>query len=141
MLELNKIPAIILLDDEEIINLINKTVIRRSGYKGEIFDFETVDSALSFIRKLLDENRSPTTPYLLLLDLNMPEFSGWDFLNNFLSLEEEEKKQFKIVILTSSVDPNDVTKSSKYKDITSFSIKPLTQKSFFKIIESIKTES
>lgn len=134
-MELNSLPAIFLIDEEEIVNMINKTVIRRSGFKGEIKDFQSGQEAFDFIQKLVTQNGPPSQPYLILLDLNMPEFSGWDFLNKFLSLSELHRKQFKISILTSSVNPEDVTKSSKYKDVVQFSFKPLTKDSFLKIIE------
>jgi CheY-like chemotaxis protein len=137
MTVLDNIPAIFLIDEEEIVNMINKTVIRRAGYKGEIKDFQSGQEAFLFIKRLVANTPTPANPYLLLLDLNMPGFSGWDFLNNFLSLKEEERKQFKISILTSSVDPLDITKSSQFKDVVQFSFKPLTKNSFLKIVESI----
>ena len=136
-MELKKIPAIFLIDDEEIVNLINKTVIRRAGYQGQIFDFDSGNEAFASIEKLIAKNPPPATPYLLLLDLNMPDFSGWDFLNKFLSLEDNDRKQFKISILTSSVSPEDVKKSETFEDVVQFSFKPLTVETFQKIIHSI----
>ena len=134
-MEMNSLPAIFLIDEEEIVNMINKTVIRRAGYKGEIKDFQSGQEAFDFIQKVVTQNGPPPQPYLILLDLNMPGFSGWDFLNKFLSLKPEFRKQFKISILTSSVNPEDITKSSQFTDVVQFSFKPLTKDSFLKILD------
>lgn len=139
MKRLNDIPAILLLDEEEIVNMINKTVIRRAGYIGEIFAFQSGQKGFNFIEKLVSQNPPPKHPYLLLLDLNMPGFSGWDFLNRFLSLKDTERKQFKIAILTSSDSQSDIEESSKFQDVIQFSFKPLTKNSLFKIIEVLNT--
>jgi len=102
-MELNSLPAIFLIDEEEIVNMINKTVIRRSGFKGEIKDFQSGQDAFDFIQKVVAQNEPPPQPYLILLDLNMPGFSGWDFLNKFLSLSEKHRKQFKITSVRETI--------------------------------------
>ncbi|WP_291779003.1 response regulator [Cecembia sp.] len=138
MKKLNDIPAILLIDEEEIVNMINKTVIRRTGYQGEIMAFQSGQEGFNFIEKLVSQNGPTKHPYLLLLDLKMPGFSGWDFLNKFLSLKESDRKQFKIAILTSSDKESDIEESNKYKEVLQFSFKPLTKHSFLKIIDAIQ---
>jgi response regulator of citrate/malate metabolism len=132
---LEKIPMIILLDDEDAVNMINKIVIRRSGYSGDIRQFCSAKKAIVFFQQLVQENSAPKVPYLVLLDLNMPDFSGWDFLNKFLEFKEFEQKQFNIAILSFSKDKEDIFMSNNYKNVAFYSIKPLTKESFKKILE------
>jgi CheY-like chemotaxis protein len=64
---------------------------------------------------------------IILLDLNMPIMSGWEFLERFEELDEIIKKQVKIYILSSSVDPRDKERAGKNKDVEDYIVKPLTK--------------
>ncbi|WP_287059311.1 response regulator, partial [Algoriphagus sp.] len=60
----------------------------------------------------------------LFLDLNMPEMTGWDFLDNF----DSQKNEAEIYILSSSVDERDINKASKYQVVKDYLSKPLIKK-------------
>jgi hypothetical protein len=53
---------------------------------------------------------------------------GFEFLQECDKLEIEGKKNIKIFMLSSSLDPADLKKSANNKYITQFIHKPLTQK-------------
>ncbi len=61
---------------------------------------------------------------MILLDLNMPQMDGWEFLDAFgtLPLAQEEVRVF---ILTSSIQPTDIEKSTQYKEVKGYFSKPL----------------
>jgi len=66
----------------------------------------------------------------------MPIWSGWDFLDNFEKLDDKIKKQIRIYMLSSSVDPGDEQRAGKNKNVADYIEKPLTQE----IIHSILKE-
>ncbi|WP_207424140.1 response regulator [Desertivirga brevis] len=65
-------------------------------------------------------------PDIILLDLNMPGVSGWDFLEMFENLRALVNKDIRVFIITSSIDPNDQAKSQRYSAVKGFYSKPLS---------------
>lgn len=63
-------------------------------------------------------------PDLLLLDINMPVWDGWDFLDELV--KNNYPKKFKIIMLSSSDHESDISKSEKYDLIDGFITKPIT---------------
>jgi CheY-like chemotaxis protein len=63
-------------------------------------------------------------PQLVLLDLNMPVWDGWDFLDEIQTLNLT--KGPKVYIMSSSVDPADKKKAETYPYVADFVVKPLT---------------
>ena len=71
---------------------------------------------------------------MVFLDINMPGKNGWDFLDEFERMCDEIKKNCKVYMLTSSIDPSDVKKSQSYETVKDFIIKPLTKEKLSKLI-------
>ncbi|MDB5116629.1 MAG: CheY chemotaxis protein or a CheY-like (receiver) domain [Mucilaginibacter sp.] len=64
-------------------------------------------------------------PDVIFLDLHMPEFSGWDFINNFEKIYPELKKPIDIYIASSSVNELDMQRSKEYPFVKDYLCKPL----------------
>ena len=62
---------------------------------------------------------------VVLLDINMPVMNGWDFLTAYRQLPEEQKSQSKIVMLTTSMNPDDELRAKTFSEIKEFNFKPL----------------
>ena len=63
-------------------------------------------------------------PELILLDLNMPIWDGWQFLDEFTKIPIKEKVV--IYILTSSNNPEDLKRAAEYKLESNYLVKPIT---------------
>ena len=64
-------------------------------------------------------------PTVLLLDINMPSMTGWDFLNVFKDYSDDIHQQFITFILSSSVDDIDREKANSNPLVCRFISKPL----------------
>lgn len=130
--------AIVLVDDDESVNYINKIVIRHFGFDGDVIPFDDSELAFDFLTGITSDflpKLDPNARYLVFLDLNMPNFNGWHFLNRYLTLHECKRKHFKFVVLTNSADPQDKMKALQYTDVIGFARKPLTINMFKDIME------
>jgi CheY-like chemotaxis protein len=107
------INRIIFVDDDTIQHMINRKNLLRIKPDVELFFFENPFKALDW----MESNEAD----LLILDVNMPEMTGW----NFLDLLKERGKEIEVKMLTSSMDPSDIEMSLNYRMVSGFLIKPL----------------
>ena len=61
-----------------------------------------------------------------LLDLNMPLMSGWEFLELFNNEKYSIFRDIPIIVLSSTIDPEDINKSKSYPNVIDFLPKPIT---------------
>ncbi|WP_448528090.1 response regulator [Raineya sp.] len=124
--------AIMLIDDNEIDNLINQKIIEAANICDYIFTHTGGKSAIEFLRNI--EKIAPITgnqglPELIFLDIDMPLMDGFQFLDEFETLSPTTKEYCKIVMLTSSINPQDMSKSKKYQYVKKYLNKPLSPES------------
>jgi CheY-like chemotaxis protein len=114
---------LVIIDDDPIDHFLLKHVLRGSNY----FDTTTYTIYGSLILDYIEENKSnpEKLPDVILVDLNMPLFSGWDFLERMQSLCLDIQKDIKVHVLTSSIRPSDRAYAEQYPFVSSFISKPL----------------
>jgi len=90
------------------------------------------------ILKFLEVNRENTDrlPDIIFLDLNMPIMDGWGFLEKYKKLQRKITKLIAIYIISSSVDPRDISRSKKYVSVKDYVFKPVTRPALEKIFDS-----
>lgn len=131
----DKMYAIMLIDDNEIDNLINQKMIESADVVENIYTHTGARSAIEFLRNAekLEGFSDKILPDIILLDIDMPLMDGFQFLDEFEKLKETTKEKCAVVMLTSSINPQDVNKSKKYKYVKRYINKPLSQDSITKI--------
>src|ERR1700749_2246245 len=66
-----------------------------------------------------------TLPDVIFLDLNMPEFTGWEFLEEFNGIYKKMKKPVDVYIMSSSINPEDRKLVNKYDFVKAMISKPI----------------
>ncbi len=128
-----KIKNIFLIDDDPIVNIISKKIIEKAEFAEKIEIYTSAGNALEELDKKFSTNKKEL-PEVVFLDINMPGKNGWDFLDEFERMCDEIKKNCKVYMLTSSIDPSDVKKSQSYETVKDFIVKPLTKEKLSKLI-------
>ncbi len=116
---------IVVVDDDPINNIITEKRFASVIEDLEMKVFEWASEALDYLKDTLE------MPDLVLLDLNMPGITGWDFLDRCQELDIEVD----VVILTSSIDNQDIEKADTYANVKAFISKPLNQMKVERIAE------
>ncbi len=121
--------AVMLIDDNEIDNLINQKMIEASGITKHIYTHTGARSAIEFLKNIevLDGLAEKVLPDVIFLDIDMPLMDGFQFLDEFEKMNDETTSKCRIVMLTSSINPQDVNKSKKYSYVKKYINKPLSQ--------------
>lgn len=101
------------VDDDPVHLFLAARLIRRANPTAQIVSFE---NAREVAEKLLSEK-----PDLIMLDLNMPEMDGWEFLETV----QHRTNLPQIVVLTSSIDPRDKARAFSFACVKDFLIKPV----------------
>jgi len=120
---------ILFIDDDPITLMLCKMVISKSLFSKEIVTAKNGEEALQYFNKLkqADGNSLLIKPQLIFLDLNMPVMGGWEFLDSFSTLEYSQYNNTKVIILSSTIDPEDLEKSNKYPMVIDFLSKPISK--------------
>lgn len=129
-----KYRTVMLIDDNEIDNLINQKMIEAAAIAGNIYTHTGAKSAIEFLRNMEKlEVAKEVLPDVIFLDIDMPLMDGFQFLDEFEKLSEATKKMCKIVMLTSSINPQDVNRTKKYPNVKLYLNKPLSHESIQKV--------
>ncbi|MBC8052630.1 MAG: response regulator [Sphingobacteriaceae bacterium] len=126
--------SLMLVDDDHIQHKIIELIIKRVNTPIKFKAYSHAQEVLSFLIK--HHKNYTLLPDLILLDLDMPEISGWDFLDIFEIFKQYFAKKVSIIILTSSVDPRDRERISMYESVKGFYSKPFTQDAMIDIFNS-----
>lgn len=119
---------LVLIDDEPIFHKIVQMTIKNSELSNQAtysFDGEVV---LDYLEEKKSDSQS--LPDYIFVDLYMPLFSGWDFLNRFQHIYKSLKKNIHIYVVSSSIDPQDIDRSKLYPFVTTFISKPVVKDVF-----------
>ncbi len=121
--------TILCVDDDPITLMLCKKVIMKSEFSKNIDTAVNGEDALKYFNNLIAGNDSKNNnyPQLIFLDLNMPVMNGWEFLDVFS--KDQYLKHFsetKVIVLSSTIDPDDIQKSKQYPMVIEFLSKPIT---------------
>ena len=128
--------SVLLIDDSEIDNFINEKIIRASYFAENVYIHTSSKSALEFLKNLQSMQIPPTEliPSYIFLDINMPILDGFHFLDAFEKFLPEFNEKIKVIMLTTSLNPGDISKAKQYKSLVNFLNKPLTEKNLNEIL-------
>ena len=91
--------TIMVIDDDDVDIRMLKRGMKKSGFDNRIEIANDGEAALCKLRQLSDADKSHS-PYIVLLDLNMPVMNGFEFLTALR--QDENLKQAVIFVLTTS---------------------------------------
>ena len=115
----------VIIDDDPCTLFYNNAVIKRFFYYSEVVSFKSPSKALDYF---YNDFRTYPSETVVLLDINMPELSGWDVLNKLKMLPGGAKEKLSIIILSSSIDPADKLRADNSSLVLGFIEKPFSVK-------------
>ncbi|NJB35002.1 response regulator [Croceivirga sp. JEA036] len=114
--------VIMLIDDDAPTNFLNKRALLKSGMVKDTITMTSAENALEYLKK----SNNNILPHMIFLDINMPGMNGWEFLDEYQASEDYFQIPV-VVMLTTSLNPEDEKKAATYGDVQGFERKPLTQ--------------
>ena len=131
-MSMNKLVCIV--DDDAVYTYGIKKLIMNSDPKNTILSYSNGKQALESLKNLHDS--SEELPDVILLDLNMPEMNGWEFLKGFEAIRQDAGKSIQIFVISSQVNSNqeEIFRVEWDSKVSDFIRKPVNSDTILKIL-------
>lgn len=132
------INKILCVDDDSISLTISKLLLKRTGFTNDVVTAVDGSDALDYFKDLFATSSQPVddSPSLILLDINMPVMNGWEFLEAYIPLFADKLPNTKVIILSSTIDPEDFSSAKKFPVVAQFVSKPLSVENLAELKEN-----
>jgi CheY-like chemotaxis protein len=120
------------IDDNQIDLYIAEMVMATTQFAEKVICVSSAREALAYLKPLYET--VDELPSLIFLDINMPEMTGFDFLNEYQHLPENIRKKCIIMMLTTSLDENDRKQAEGNQFVKRFLNKPLDRDKIAQLI-------
>ncbi|MDF4201418.1 response regulator [Maribacter sp. SA7] len=120
---MNKNVNILLIDDSDVDNFINKAIISKEDNISQITTMTSGHDALEYLKGIIDNTEA--YPDVIFLDIKMPRMNGFEFLDEYQKLADTLTDYCRIYILSSSIDSIDSDKGKDYPVVKRHLTKPL----------------
>jgi CheY-like chemotaxis protein len=126
---------IMVVDDNKIDLYIVDIILKKNNFAREVLKMESGKAAMDYL--LANKDYPENLPGLIFLDINMPGMNGFEFMEGYNDLPDGIKKDCIILMLTTSINSDDMTRAANNKFILKFMNKPLNTEKLWDVQEHI----
>jgi CheY-like chemotaxis protein len=124
---------VMLIDDNFIDLKINEKIIKITNTFDEIIMCLSAEEALNYLTA--HQANSAALPNFILLDIQMPEMNGFDFLEQYRKLPAAFTDQCKIAMLSSTLDFGDIQRAEANPFVVKLLKKPLIPQTLLEVLK------
>ncbi|HET9978406.1 MAG TPA: response regulator [Burkholderiaceae bacterium] len=115
-----KLREVLVLDDSDADLLYSRLMVEAAGVAGKVSTFETGPEVLAYLQRAEGHQVD-----LILLDINMPEMNGFEFLDAYQRLHRAQQARAVVVMLTNSPDPAERARAQSFDCVKGYVVKPI----------------
>jgi CheY-like chemotaxis protein len=108
-------------------------LIEKTGCADHFHTFNSGHNAFKFLDTCIAQQTS--FPKYILLDLNMPDMDGIDFIEKYEAQYASQHKDTEVIVLTSSVREQDNETALSYASVSHFISKPISKEDLVAFIQ------
>jgi len=119
------------IEDREILQEVFEIVIEKNNYSNKIVMFDNGQDAITFLRESVE------SPFLIVSDINMPKFDGFQIRQVIFDDKELSDKCVPYIFLTTSGDNADFMRKAYSLSIQGYFTKPNDYKEYEQLLTDI----
>lgn len=129
--------CVLLVDDDISTNFIHRRIVENAKINVDVKEITSAKEALDYLTYSGKYENKVDAPKagIIFLDINMPGMNGWDFIAEYKKLDERHKARIVVVMLTTSLNPDDEQHAANVEEIATYLHKPLNIEAFAKIAD------
>jgi CheY-like chemotaxis protein len=134
-----RLNCILVIDDDEPTNFFSRIILEEANCCNHIKTVQSGQEALDYLAQSENPGADPNlypSPDLVFLDINMPAMNGWEFLDEYRKLSISPLHKVIMVMLTTSLFPEDKARAGRSPEISGFENKPLTLEKLERIMNT-----
>ena len=124
---------VMMIDDDATALQLHQMIVDMASLSEYFITISTAKKALHVLQEMSEENNH--FPKYIMIDLNMPEMDGKEFIEEFEKRFPERLGQTNIIVITSSIRTKDKDNVMKDHDIKEFLVKPIPKNYIRELIE------
>ncbi len=113
--------SVCIIDDDSIYLMLARRLITKYNLSDSIIEYTDGREAFNELKAVLEGGAN--LPDVIFLDVNMPIWDGWDFLDEFVKLNLSHYPE--VFIITSSTHSFDREKAASYAQVKRCITKPI----------------
>ncbi len=130
-----KVKSVLLIDDDRECLFLHKYAIRESARVEHTEVAMNGEEALDYLHEAINANQP--LPEIIFVDINMPVMDGWEFMEEYANLPAHAKSKMNVVMLSTSVNPDDEIRASTNNNVWRYCQKNLTSHTVTELVAAL----
>jgi CheY-like chemotaxis protein len=122
-----KYKKLFVVDDDEVHNFVTQRLVLQFDNEYEVVSFLSPVKALEALKSAQE------LPGIILLDINMPEMDGFEFLSKMK--DENLSDKIQVIVYSSSTYKDDKRKAKEFPNVIGYLEKPFSAEKYGEILE------
>ena len=130
-------PIVLAIDDDRSSQILMRAHLEDEQFCSQFVDKSNGIDALSYLNDIAQNSNQQIFPDIVLLDIHMPEMSGWGFLEEITPLLKSLGIKALIILLSATNTAEDVELAVKHTAVFDITTKPITNE----YLDSLKNKT
>lgn len=133
-----KLNCILVIDDDEPTNYLSAMLIEEADCTHHLEIIQSGLTAIDYLMKASLDGKAGNyvVPDIVFLDVNMPRMNGWEFLEEYKKIKKDSFSKTMIIMLTTSLNPDDKLRALSMPEIAGYERKPLSMEIITRIMNT-----